>query len=63
MRHYSVRLASESLEKYGLIVNGSRNPEFQVDYAPASKVGKAISSSFNCLWPYNPTVNSNLYNS
>lgn len=61
MRHYPVRLASESLEKYGLIVNGFRNTEFQVDYAPASKVGKAISSSFNSLWPFKPTVSLNLH--
>lgn len=56
MPHYSVRLVNISVEKYGLIVNISRKPEIQVDYAPASKVGKAVSSSLNSLWPFKPTV-------
>lgn len=56
MPHYSVLLANVSVEKYGLIVNISRKTEIQVDYAPASKVGKAVSSSLNSLWPFKPTV-------
>lgn len=51
MRHYSVRLVSVSLEKYGLIANVSRKPVFQVDYAPAAKAGKAASSSLNTSSP------------
>lgn len=52
MRHYSVRFASISAERYGLIVNVPQKPEIQVDYAPASKVGKPASSSPNSLWPF-----------
>lgn len=56
MRHYSVRFASIIAERYGVIVNVHKKPEIQVDYAPASKVGKTASSSPNILWPFKPTV-------
>lgn len=43
MHHYSARFASISAERYGLILNVPKKPKIQVDYAPASKVGKAAS--------------------
>lgn len=56
MRHYSVRFASISAERYCSIVNVPQKPEIQVDYAPASKVGKAASSFSNSLWAFKLTV-------
>lgn len=41
MRHYSARFVPISTERYGLFVNVPKKPAIQVDYAPASKVGKA----------------------
>lgn len=56
MRHFSGRFASVSAERHDLIVNVPRKPEIQVDYAPASKAGKAVSSSPNTLWLFKPAV-------